>query len=57
MHLQSPIDLTDESSVVGSCGALPGLWVSIHCPADSPMVPIVEATLDQFSRLWAMNLT
>ena len=57
VHVQSPIDLTDESSVVAFYQALPGIWASIHCAGGFAMAPIVETTLDQFSRLWAMNVT
>ncbi len=57
VHVRSPIDLTDESSVVGFYDALPGIWASIHCAGGFAMAPIVETTLDQFSRLWATNVT
>ena len=57
VHVQTAIDLTDESSVVGFYDTLPRIWASIHCAGGFAMAPIAETTLDDFSRMWAMNVT
>ena len=57
VQLRSGIDLTDERSVVGFYEQLPGLWASIHCAGGFAMAPIVGTSLEDFSRMWAMNVT
>lgn len=51
------VSLTDESAVSDYYGSLPPLWASIHLVGGFAMKPLVDTSLDEFQRMFMLNLT
>lgn len=55
VHVISGIDLSDEGSVASVYRSLPGLWASLHVAGGFSMAPVVDTSVTEFERMFAMN--
>ncbi len=55
VHIQSPIDLTDESAVSRFYGSLPSLWASVHVAGGFAAAPIAETPLAMWKQMQDIN--
>ncbi len=57
VHLELPVDLTEESAVEELYRGLPDLWASIHCAGGFDMSNFESTRLTAYQRMMSMNAT
>jgi NAD(P)-dependent dehydrogenase (short-subunit alcohol dehydrogenase family) len=55
VHIQSNIDLADETAVAKFYDSLPALWASIHTAGGFAAAPIADTTLATWKKMQDMN--
>jgi NAD(P)-dependent dehydrogenase (short-subunit alcohol dehydrogenase family) len=55
VHVESPIDLTDEAAVGKFYGLLPSLWASVHVAGGFAAGPIGETSLSMWKQMQDIN--
>jgi NAD(P)-dependent dehydrogenase (short-subunit alcohol dehydrogenase family) len=55
VHVESPVELTDEAAVSRYYAALPPLWASVHVAGGFAAAPIAETSLSVWDQMHAMN--
>jgi NAD(P)-dependent dehydrogenase (short-subunit alcohol dehydrogenase family) len=55
LHIESPIDLTDESAVGHFYGSLPSLWASVHVAGGFAAGPIGQTSLQMWKEMHDTN--
>jgi len=56
VHVVSGIDLSDEGSVAQVYRSLPRLWASLHVVGGFSMAPVLETSIANFERMFAINV-
>lgn len=55
VHIESPIDLTDETAVSRFYNSLPSLWASVHVAGGFAAAPIGETSVAMWKQMQDMN--